>query len=86
MEDQKEEKGNRKIQIIFFLLWRQENETFLNENEITVHDISVPVLTHAAVISNHCTPLGEDIQESQELVLSPLVPHIESIIVRLQKK
>lgn len=63
-----------------FLLLSQENEPFLNENKIMVHDVSVPVFTHTAVISDNCTSLGEDIQESQELVLSPLVPHIESII------
>lgn len=82
MENQKEEKGKRKIQINFFYCWDKK----MNHFWMTTKLWSMTILSQFSVMLQLYPTTGEGIQESQKLVLSPLVPCIGSIIGLLQKK
>ena len=56
----------------------------MNEKENVVYSLSVLDFAHTAVISDSCSSLAENIQESKKLLLSSLVPYMGYITGRLQ--
>lgn len=56
----------------------------MNEKENVVYSLSVLDFAHTAVISDSCSSLAENIQESKKLLLSSLVPYTGYVTGRLQ--
>lgn len=56
----------------------------MNEKENVVYSLSVLDFAHTAVISDSCSSLAENIQESKKLLLSSLVPYTGYVTGHLQ--